>query len=115
MTVLYLLATLSALATALAQLFLKLGSLSSRGRSALHAYLNLWSAAGYGLFFSVTLLNTFIYKTLPLSMSVLFVPLIYIFVAIFSIFLLRERPTRRQMFGMATIIAGIAIYALGLL
>lgn len=70
-------------------------------------YLNIPVAAGYGLMAVSMLLTMFAYRGVPLSFGPVIESLGYVFVAVLGFIFLKEKLSRRKMFGMALIIAGI--------
>lgn len=81
--------------------------------SKLREYLNPLVIIAYGLFFGCTLISMYALKVVPLSMAPILEASGYIFVAVMSAVLLKEKMSRRQLIGMVLILAGIVIYAAG--
>jgi drug/metabolite transporter (DMT)-like permease len=98
--------------TALSQVLLKMGANRGKGSHPLFLFLNVFTIVAYLLFFSVTLLNLYAYKVLPIKISVTILPFTYILVGIFSYLFLRERLEKRQLIGALIIIVGIVIFNL---
>lgn len=67
----------------------------------------------YLCFFGASLLTTFAYKGVPLSLGPVLEATSYIYVVILSRFFLGEKVTRKKILGNLLIIAGILIYASG--
>jgi EamA-like transporter family. len=102
---------LSAFISSISQMMLKKSSQKTYP-SRIREYLNPLVITAYAMFFGCTLLSMYALKVVPL----LFAPMLessgYIFVAVFSYIFFKEKFTKRQMIGMAFIIAGIVIGAL---
>lgn len=75
-------------------------------------YLNWPVVIAYALFFLSTVLTTFGYRGLPLSATPVFNALSQILVSLLAFLLLKERPGRRKLIGLAIVIAGIVIFSL---
>ena len=80
--------------------------------SKLKEYLNPLVIIAYILFFGTTFISMYALKVVPLSMGPILEASGYIFVAVFSYIFLKERMTKKQLFGMALIIIGIVFYSL---
>lgn len=76
-------------------------------------YLNPLVIIGYMLFVGSTLLSTYAYKVIPLSMGPILDATGYIYVTIFGITIFHEKLNRKKVLALVLIILGIAIYALG--
>ncbi len=74
-------------------------------------YLNPRVIIAYSLFFGTTFISLYAYKGLPLSMGPILEATGYIWVALLSFLILKEKVTKTKMLGLAVIIAGIAIYS----
>lgn len=102
---------LSSLIAAASQMMLK-KSAQKRYPSKLREYLNPLVIIAYALFFGTTLISMYALKVVPLSMSPILEASGYIFVAILSYIFLKEKMSKKQLLGMALIIAGIVVYSL---
>ncbi len=80
--------------------------------SKLKEYLNPLVIIAYILFFGTTFISMYALKVVPLSMSPILEASGYIFVAILSFILLKEKMTKKQLLGMALILTGIVVYSL---
>lgn len=86
---------------------------TSAGRqyeSRLREYLNPLVITAYALFFGCTFVSIYALKVVPLSMSPILEASGYIFVAVLSRIVLKERVTKKKAAGLAVILAGILIY-----
>ena len=96
--------------SSISQMMLK-KSAKKQYSSRLREYLNPLVIIAYSMFVGCTFLSMYALKVVPL----LFAPVLestgYIFVAALSFIFFKEKLTRRQMAGLALIIAGIAIGA----
>lgn len=81
--------------------------------SAIREYLNPLVIVGYLLFVGSTLLSTYAYKVIPLSMGPILDATGYIYVTIFGVTIFHEHMTKKKALALALIVGGIAIYALG--
>lgn len=95
--------------SALSQVMLK-KSANKNYEKAIYEYLNPYVIIAYGLFFLASLLTVFAYKRVPLSMGPILEATGYIWVSLFSFFLLHEKIGKRKCIGMALIIAGILLF-----
>ena len=93
------------------QIILKISS----GRtydSVIAEYLNPRVIIAYGLFFGTTLISLIAYKGLPLSMGPILEATGYIWVALLSLIVLKEKITKKKLLGLVIIIIGIVVYSL---
>jgi drug/metabolite transporter (DMT)-like permease len=107
----YLIVSGGVVITAIAQFFLKKGAMVKR-KSLVGLYFNFFTIIGMMLLLSVTLINVYAYHILPLKMTVVFLPLTFILVGIFAIFVLKEKLSLKQLASFVTILMGIIIYNL---
>lgn len=75
-------------------------------------YLNVRVIVAYGLFFSSTLATLYAYKVIPLSMGPILEASGYIWVAILSFLILKEKISAKKAVGLLIIILGIVIFAI---
>lgn len=97
--------------TAISQVLLK-QSASRTWSHPIFEYLNWRVLISYSIFFGVLLLNTYAYTQVPMKYGAVIDTFSYVFVMIFSYFLLKESFTRRRIVGNLIIITGIFIYTL---
>ena len=97
--------------SSVSQILLKI-SAGKNYTSKIREYLNPHVIIGYGMFFGCTLISMLALKVVPLSMQPVLEATGYIFVAVLSYFVLKEKLNKRQTVGMALILIGIAVYAL---
>lgn len=102
---------LSTFISSVSQIMLKRSAGRDYG-SKLREYLNPFVITAYGLFFGCTLISMYALKVVPLSMAPILEATGYIFVAVLSYIFLKEKLTRKQIFGMGVIILGIVIYTI---
>jgi small multidrug resistance pump len=99
--------------TAVAQVLLKFGAVSSSKHSRwIKHYMNIYIFSGYGLFLTVTIINLYAYKYLPLKYAIILLPFVFIFVTLFSYFFFKETLTKRQLISYVLIIIGVVVYNL---
>ena len=78
----------------------------------LREYLNIRVISAYGMFFVSSLLSIIALKRVPLSMGTILETTGYVFVAVFSFLILKEKITKKRIKGMLLIMAGIIVYTL---
>ncbi len=99
------------LISAVAQILLK----KSSGReyeSKIKEYLNPFVIISYSIFFIATFCSIFAYKEVPLSLGPILGAMEYIFVAVLSRVILKEKVSVKKAIGLAIIVAGVIISAL---
>lgn len=77
-------------------------------------YLNPLVIFAYSLFVASTLLSTFAFKVIPLSMGPILDATGYIYVTTFGVLIFHEKLNPRKVTALALIILGIVIYSFGL-
>lgn len=97
--------------SAVSQIILKKSS-GIKYKNKIREYLNVKVLTAYTIFFLATLCTVFAYKSVPLSMGPILGATEYIFVAVLSFFILKEKIGKRKLIGLLTIIAGVIIYSL---
>ena len=97
--------------SAIAQILLK-KSASIERKSKIKEYLNYKTIIAYIIFFGATLCTVFAYKYVPLSMGPILETTEYVFIAILSYYLLKEKISKRKLIGLITIIIGILIFSI---
>lgn len=102
---------LGVLISAVAQTLLK-KSADIKRESKLKEYLNFKTIFAYSIFFGATLCSVFAYKYIPLSMGPILGTTEYIFVAVLSYFLLKEKIRKKKLIGLITIILGVLIFSI---
>lgn len=75
-------------------------------------YLNPVVIIAYMLFLFSTILTTLSYKNVPLSMGGIIEASGYFFVAILGYFFLKEKLSKRKIFGLCVILFGILVFNL---
>lgn len=102
---------LGVIISALAQILLKKSADIER-ESKLKEYLNFKTIFAYGIFFGATLCTVFAYKYVPLSMGPILGTTEYVFVAILSYCLLKEKISKKKLIGLITIVLGVLIFSI---
>lgn len=102
---------LGVIISALAQILLKKSADVER-ESKLKEYLNFKTIFAYGIFFGATLCTVFAYKYVPLSMGPILGTTEYVFVAILSYWLLKEKISKKKLIGLITIVLGVLIFSI---
>lgn len=102
----------SVLISSFAQVMLKTAA-NRKHESRLKEYLNPIVIGAYVIFLVSTLLTMYALKVVPYSLSPVIRSTSYIFIPVFGVFMLREKISRRRLLGIAIILVGILVYALG--
>ena len=102
---------LGVIISALAQILLK-KSADVKRESKIKEYLNFKTIFAYAIFFGATLCTVLAYKYVPLSMGPILGTTEYVFVAILSYYILKEKISKKKLIGLITIIAGVLIFSL---
>ena len=102
---------LGVIISALAQVLLKKSANIER-ESKLKEYLNFKTIFAYGIFFGATLCTVFAYKYVPLSMGPILGTTEYIFVALLSLWLLKEKISKKKLIGLITIVIGVLVFSI---
>ena len=97
--------------SAVAQVLLK-KSADTKKENILKEYLNVKTILSYSIFFIAALCTVFSYKYLPLSFGPVLGTLEYLFVAILSYCVLKEKISKKKMAGLIIILIGVFIYAI---
>ncbi len=100
------------LISSVSQVILKT-SANKEHTSIVKEYLNLRVITAYGMFFASTVITVIAYKYVPLSLGPVLESSGYVFVAILSYFVLKERLSKKQIIGMALIVAGVLMVSFG--
>lgn len=106
----YLLYLFSVLVASLSQVILKKSAMIHY-ETRLKEYLNPYVIGAYFFFFGSSLLTTFSYGGVPLTMGPVLESTGYIYVGVLGVFILKERLSRRKIIGNLLIVGGIMIYA----
>lgn len=97
--------------TAISQVLLKQSANVSH-KSLIYEYLNWRVILSYTIFVLVLLLNTYAFTRVPLKYGSIIDTCTYVFVLLFSYFLLKEKVTKQKLIGNLIIITGVFIYSL---
>lgn len=95
--------------SAVSQVLLKI-SAKKTYNSLLKEYLNPLVIFSYSLFFLSSFVTVFSYKKVPLSLGPILESSGYIFVSILSFFILKEKISKKMIFGMGLILFGIIMF-----
>ena len=101
----------SVLIASISQIGLKISS-NKKYDHVLKEYLNPWVIGSYILFFVSTLLTVLAMRVLTVSHAMILESAGYIFVAIFSFTLLKERISLKKFVGIFFILLGILVYSM---
>ena len=102
---------LGVIVSAFAQILLKKSANIER-ENKIKEYLNFKTIFAYGIFFGATLCSVFAYKYVPLSMGRILGTTEYIFVALLSYWLLKEKIGKKKLIGLVTIIIGVLVFSI---
>lgn len=102
---------LGVIISASSQILLK-SSANIKRKNKIKEYLNFKTMFAYCIFFVATLCSVLSYKYIPLAMGPILGTTEYIFVAILSYFLLKEKISKRKAIGLITIIIGVLIFSI---
>jgi len=94
-----------------AQILLK-KSADDKKDNIIKEYLNPRTVFAYFIFFMATLCTVIAYKYIPLSYGPILGTLEYVFVAVLSYLLLKERIKKKKLLGILLVLLGIFIYSL---
>ena len=97
--------------SSLSQVLLK-RSADKTHKSLIFEYMNPQVIFAYSLFFISTLVTVYAFRYVPLSFGPVLESFAYIFVGILSVFVLKEKITKKGLIGMAFIIAGVIVFSL---
>lgn len=106
-----LVALTGAFLSALSQYLLKRAAEKSH-QNALRSLLQPKVLLAYSIFFVVLLANLFTLKYLPLYLLPIIEASSYVYVALFSVFLLKEPLSKRKFLGLLCILAGVVLASL---
>lgn len=97
--------------SAFAQVLLK-KSADTKKENVIKEYLNIRTILAYSVFFIATLCSVIAYKYVPLSYGPILGTLEYIFVAVLSYVLLKEKIKKKKLLGLFLVLVGVFIYSL---
>lgn len=101
---------LGVIVSSFAQILLKKSAIKKQ-KNILKEYLNFKTIIAYSMLFSATLCSMFAYKYVPLSMGPILGTSEYIFIAILSYLILKEKINKKKLLGLLIIIFGILVYS----
>ncbi len=107
----YLLFLFSVFVSSISQIILK-KSADRKHDTRLKEYLNPHVIGAYSFFILSTVLTTLAYRGVPLSLGPVLESTGYVYVAILSVLVLKEKMTRKKLLGNILIIIGILVCAL---
>lgn len=102
---------LGVLISSLSQILLKKSADIER-ETKLKEYLNFRTIFAYSLFLAATLCTMLAYKYINLSTGPILESIGYIFVALFSYYLLKERICTKKLIGLIIIVIGVIIFSI---
>ncbi len=77
-------------------------------------YLNPLVIGAYAIFFASTLTNVVALRVVPLTWEPIWNSAAHVFVMVLAYLFMGERPSRRKLLGLGTILVGIALFSLPL-
>lgn len=102
---------LGVIISSFAQILLKKAA-NVKHDSKIKEYLNFKTIFAYSIFFGATLCSVLAYKYVPLSMGPILGTVEYVFVAVLSFLLLKEKIGKKKLIGLITIIFGVLVFSL---
>ena len=96
--------------SSISQIMLKISS-RRQYENRLAEYLNPLVITAYALFFGCTFITMYALKVVPLSMAPVLEASGYIFVAVLSRIILKEKISKKKALGLGVILIGILIYS----
>ncbi len=81
--------------------------------SKLAEYLNFPVIFAYTLFVATTLMCIIAYRVVPLSFGPVLESTSYLYVTVFGVVIFKEKITKKKIAALGLILAGIAVYAMG--
>jgi multidrug transporter EmrE-like cation transporter len=102
---------LSVFVSSISQILLKQAA-SKTYESRIREYLNPRVAGAYLLFFCSTVVTVVAYRHVALSMGPIIEALGYVFIAVLSYLVLKEKISGRKLAGLALIVCGVVIVAI---
>lgn len=97
--------------SAIAQIILK-RSAGKKYASKIREYLNPYVIISYTIFFGATFCTIFAYSGIPLSFGPILAASEYIFVAVLSRLILKERINLKKFIGLSIVVVGIVVYSI---
>lgn len=113
MTVYILIFLAGVLISAFSQILLKIASRETY-KSWIYEYLNVKVIVAYVLFFGATLITVYCYRGIPLSLGGMLDACGYVFVTFLGYFILKEKVSKRKIFGIVLVLIGVIVVATGL-
>ena len=99
------------LVSSFAQIALKKTAVKEH-ESLIKEYLNAPVICAYAVFFAATFCSVYAYKGIPLHLGPILESTQYLFVAVLSYILLKEKLTKRRVLGIVVILCGVLICSL---
>ena len=87
-------------------------SANSNHKNIVSEYFNPRVLIAYSLFMVSAVVNLYLLRFLPISLAATLESLGYVFVAVLSFFVLKERLNLTQVIGIGLILVGVCIFAL---
>lgn len=97
--------------SAIAQIILK-KSAGKKYASRIKEYLNPYVIISYAIFLGATFCTIFAYSGIPLSFGPILAASEYIFVAVLSRLILKEKINLKKYIGLSIIVVGIFVYSI---
>ncbi|MGN0551670.1 MAG: EamA family transporter [Acutalibacteraceae bacterium] len=111
MTKYYFFILITAFASAVSQILLNISS-KKEYPSKIREYLNPWVITSYAILAATLIANIYIMKFIPLKIAHAIAATTYIFVAIMSRIIFKEKIGKKKLAGLLLIIGGVAIFSL---
>lgn len=104
-------ALLSGVLSAIAQIFLKKSSCIER-KSRIREYINGYVLGGYGITIACMILMIIAYKGLPFKYGAILESLVYLYTMLSGRIIFKEKVTVKRIMGNIIIVCGVAIFSL---
>lgn len=106
----YLSYILAIILTAISQLLLKFGANKGIKKNIFFSFFNIYTLSGYSILLISTILSVFALQIIPLKITIMLLPLVYILVGFFSFIFLKESLSKNKLLGSIIIIIGIILF-----
>lgn len=105
-------ALLSVLSAGVAQIILKITATANKSKSIIGKFINCGVISGYAIMLLASLLNVFALKHMELKIMPAIDAISYIYIPILSYVLLKEKITKKVIWGAVFIIIGIVFFSI---
>ena len=96
--------------TSISQILLKIGANRGKSKSYLYSFFNFFTIIGYFFLLLSTVFSLYALRVISLKITIVMLPLVYIFVGFLSFVILKEYFSKIKLIGSIIIIIGILIF-----